>query len=563
MTSYHALASQLKERLASSEGSLVQVHMVHMVSAPIGAGLDIATRLSLELGGQFEVNLYAACPVSVVKTLNSHLSGSGVAALPGVYRVRVTETVVLTLRVCNDASEGLGWLEDMPGKCDVAIVEGTGRLDCRWLVDSGWAGNECWLVEFPEISVRKITISANEAQGSFGGKLGPRTVMRSGDDVAVIGAGIAGMTLAHVLSAGGFKVTVIDSVDPLSGQGTHSGHLAAALTPVVSADDNVRSRLSRAGALAADRLWRNLSPEIGKRCGALQLERLQGERRRVGLAQVADSFGYPEWAQWLDPVKASEIAGVRLDRAALWLPGGWLVKVESLIKELGAGIRVGFVQSFADRLIREAGLWKVVDGHGQVVSSAKAVIVANAGDSTRLLANSGLLTDQSTVDSKVQRLSSMHRLAGEITAIPANLLHGGPNCIVGGDGYVLPAVDGWCISGGTYVRGTVDAHTTEQGKRGNVERAASLLAMPELPDVLGPSSRVFQQLPGWSGWRAVVAGRLPVVGPVGDADGVYVSTAGASRGLTWSVLMAELIRDHLQGRFPALEHDLLRAISWA
>ena len=73
---------------------------------------------------------------------------------------------------------------------------------------------------------------------------------------AIVGAGIAGASVAHALARRGWQVTVFDQeVRPAGGA---SGLPAGLAVPHVSADDNPRSRLSRSGtrllAQHADRL---------------------------------------------------------------------------------------------------------------------------------------------------------------------------------------------------------------------------------------------------------------------------------------------------------------------
>lgn len=367
----------------------------------------------------------------------------------------------------------------------------------------------------------------------------------------VIGAGISGLTIAAVLGGRGWAVEVLDPHPPGTNS-RHAAHLAAALTPVVSSDDNERSQLSRAGALAADRFWASLPTVIGHRCGALQLQRPQTQKRWVDLQAVSEAFAMPRWARWVDAQGASEAAGISLPRGGLWLPGGWLIQVARLLEVLAQMPGVNVVTGHASRLRRQAGNWQVMDGSSQVLAQAPLVIMANAADTNTLLQRSALwpIDDVSTKF----RLTELHQLAGEVTCLPAQAIAGGPACIVGGDGYVLPAVDGWCVSGGTYVRELSQTQCTSAGRQINVQRAAALLNMPSLVDQLPTDN-----LPGWAGFRAVLPGRLPALGPLSSAgcEGLWMQTAGASRGLTWSVLGAELVADALEGAPLALQRSLL------
>jgi tRNA 5-methylaminomethyl-2-thiouridine biosynthesis bifunctional protein len=370
------------------------------------------------------------------------------------------------------------------------------------------------------------------------------------DSVLVIGAGISGLTTAAVLAAQGFSTTVVG--DPQ----VHASHWAAALTPVVSADDNSRSRLSRAGALAAARYWRSLPSDIGLACGALQLQRPQGAKRVVDLRAVSAAFDMPAWAQWLEPNQASERAGLELGRGGLWLAGGWAVRVPRLLHVLATQPGVNVMHGYVTELRRQAGQWQAVNSHGDVIGQGHVAVLANAGDACALLQRSELWTDR-IADS---RLSGLHGLAGEITLLDPSVLGGGPRCIVGGDGYVLPPMDGACVSGGTYVRGD-RALCSKEGRATNIARAGELLNLPDLAAEMQERPAGLEPLTGWSGWRAVLPGRLPAIGSVSETSDLWVFTGCASRGLTWSVLGAGLIADALTKSPIRLEKSLISAIS--
>ncbi|MCD8538133.1 MAG: FAD-dependent oxidoreductase [Burkholderiaceae bacterium] len=317
--------------------------------------------------------------------------------------------------------------------------------------------------------------------------------------VLVIGGGICGSTTAAVLAQAGLDVTLFD---PGS---THDGHLAAALTPVISGDDNARSRLSRLGAIEADRFWRSLRAqtgiEFGLPCGALQLQRPDGAKRAQDLKAQSLAFNQPDWARWVDRDQASRLAGIELPRGGIWYPGGWLIQVPKLIQALRSISGVHVVPHAVSCVEQTGQGWLARGEHDQILGQGDAVVLANAFDVLDLLERSGF--EQSIAACK--RLPALHRLAGEVTLLPAHALVGGPQCVVGGDGYVLPAVGGWCVSGGTYVRGAETAKCTEAGKRANIDRVSELLGMSF---ELGEDGH----LPGWAGWRAVLPGRcLPSV----------------------------------------------------
>ncbi|MEJ2897039.1 FAD-dependent oxidoreductase, partial [Bordetella avium] len=141
---------------------------------------------------------------------------------------------------------------------------------------------------------------------------------------------------------------------------------------------------------------------------------------------------------------------------------------------------------------------------------------------------------------------------GLVSLVPGGALGGGPHCMIGGEGYVLPAVDGWCVVGSTYAPGVAQSEVSLAGQQRNLEKAAGLLGAP-LDAVAGP-------LPGWAGWRAVMPGRLPVLGELPGVSGVWLASAYGSRGLSWSALAGDVIAARLCGEPLPLETDLLASV---
>lgn len=355
--------------------------------------------------------------------------------------------------------------------------------------------------------------------------------------VMVIGAGLAGAGVAHALALRGLPVDIVGG-----DRHAHGGHLAAALTPVVARDDNMRARLARAGSQRALRRWAGFGAV--RRVGTLHLERDAG--RTAALPDTLAALQFPaDWVRVVDRDEAQALAGVPVARGGLYFADGLLIEPQRLIDTLLDRPSIRRLHQQVARLEAAGSGWRVIGTAGEVLAETQHVVLANAVHARSLLAASGLLEP-------LPKLAEMHALAGQVTHVPAALLGGGPRCVVGGEGYLLPAVDGWCVAGSTYAHGAAASEVSAEGQAVNLGKAAGLLGHPLSVD---------GNLPGWAGWRAVLPGRLPAVGQLTHAKGVWLATGYASRGLSWSALMGDVIAAQLFAEPLPLENDLLASIA--
>jgi len=373
----------------------------------------------------------------------------------------------------------------------------------------------------------------------------------------VVGAGPAGAGIAHALGLRGWQVDVFDPRfgPPLAHGpvGRHHGHVAAALTPVIDRDDPFRARLSRAGSLRAQARWQHLPDNAAPwRCGTVQPARDAAHAKR--LQQTLAALAFPaDWVRWVGRDDARRITGLPVMGdgipGGVYLRDGLLVRPDALLTALLGTTGITLHARRVAALRPAAVGWQALDDHGRVLSEAAIAVIANAAGAPQLLPADSLAL--------LPRLQSLHALAGEISLLPASVLAGGPRCIVGGAGYLLPAVNGWCVAGSTYVHGASTAQTSAAGRCVNIDKAANLSGL----SIDAHTDADIDTASGWAGWRAVLPGRLPAIGPVPNAPGLWLATGYASRGLTWSALAGDLIGATLEGEPLPLEQDLLAAIT--
>ncbi|MBP6020390.1 MAG: tRNA (5-methylaminomethyl-2-thiouridine)(34)-methyltransferase MnmD [Burkholderiaceae bacterium] len=368
------------------------------------------------------------------------------------------------------------------------------------------------------------------------------------EQIAIVGGGIAAAGIAHALAAHGHEITVLDPLFALNPAASHGGHLGAAMTPALSRDDDMRSRLSRAGVARAWQRWQALGVDARpSRCGTLHPVSASQE---LSWRAALQSLQFPQdWVQWLDVGQASEKAGIQLKNGGLWFHYGQKVRPDRLLPALFAHRRIYCRTATAARLQCLAdGNWSVLDHHGREITRASQVVLANAAGVADMLSGVAAPTG-------LPKIAAMYRLAGQISYFRSPHLCGS-KVVVAGEGYWLPATSEIHVGGSTYCADATASIITTQGHQDIIGKLAALLNVrPSWFGALpGPAD-------GWAGWRAAIPDRLPVIGSLAAAPGVWLACAYGSRGLTWSALAADIMAARLHHEPVPLERELLQKIA--
>ena len=365
---------------------------------------------------------------------------------------------------------------------------------------------------------------AVEKRAGFGGKremLSGRNIRRAEPALAppypekkaaVIGAGLAGAAVCERLCARGWEVELYERhAEPAQGA---SGNHAGAFHPVVTPDDSVFARITRAGFLYGAARCKELAGVRWDPCGVLQLARTEKEAR----SQEQATAGLPgEYAQFVTREEATRHAGVPLAAPGVWFPEAGWVQPASLVRAQ--------LESCGTRLRRRFG------ESATRLPDAPVVVLANSFEAPKLAPLPCL---------------RMRRVRGQLTYLAEGALDA-PHIVVVRGGMVLPPVDGICVVGATYDLDDEDEAVREESEAGNLER---------LKNILGVEAHGARQ--GRVGFRAVTPDRLPVVGKI--AERVYAAFAYGSRGLIWAALAAEIVASELEAEPLPVEGALLRAL---
>jgi tRNA 5-methylaminomethyl-2-thiouridine biosynthesis bifunctional protein len=370
----------------------------------------------------------------------------------------------------------------------------------------------------------------------------------------VIGAGLAGAAACERLCARGWQVTLVERHAQAAMEA--SGNLAGITMPMLSKDDNIASRLSRAAFLFALGYWDRLggvgAAIEGAACGVLWVAKDAAHARLQRATAAARGFP-PAYAQWLEAAQASTRFGALAPEGAWLFPqGGWIRPAsacQAMLAACGSDLRQHFGAGSVT-LERGGDEWRVLDAGGAPIAQAPTVILASGAGATALAQAATL---------------PLISVRGQVTHLAADAL---PELglVLCREAYVTPASNGVRSAGATYDEDG-DPALRASSQRENLDRVRSMLGDPALA--------LDAPLAGRVGFRSVAPDRLPLVGALPDPRhtagterlrdlprqrGLYGLLGYASRGLTWAPLAAELLAAALEGEPLPLEASLTAAL---
>lgn len=355
---------------------------------------------------------------------------------------------------------------------------------------------------------------------------------------AIIGAGLAGASVAASLARRGWQVQVLDqAATPAAGA---SGLPVGLLLPHVTSDDGPLSRLSRSGVrmmlqqaqqhLQEGRHW--------SACGVLEREINGTPQLPIAWTDAGQDWSLPS-GKALTP---SQVLGPGIWHAK----GAWLKPAQLVQAWLGqSGVHF---QGHAkvSQLRQDADIWHLLDDTGRVLCSAERVVFASAFGTGQLLASLGL---QSTpLAAQIKHLPTMQGMRGLLNwAVHTDsnvAIESFPPFPVNGFSSLVPGVPtdqgkAWFM-GSTYQPLQQPERCDQDNQNRNFAHLQKLL--PALANDL-QSAFASDALKVWKNIRCVTSDRLPLVGPLdsGNQPSLWLCSGLGSRGLSFSVLCAELL----------------------
>ena len=365
--------------------------------------------------------------------------------------------------------------------------------------------------------------------------------------------------MAHSLASRGWAVTVLDQAE---GVGAGASGLPAGLAaPHVSPDDNVLSRITRAGVRATLQRAEALLQSGTDWALSGVLEHNLAGKRRLPTGDTGPDAPQNSAHPCSTPASAEQIAAAGLppETPALWhAQAGWIRPRQLVAAQLlTPGVQVLWGRK-AHTMERRDGLWLVTDAQGKTLGQAPLLVVASAFDSLALLRPlPGFAVPLNPLRGQISyghldKLNDAQRQ--QLPPFPVN-----------GHGSFISNVPtpkgppGWFI-GSTFERNCKQAPVREEDHAANQLRLATLL-----PNLGAAMQQQFgpEQVHGWAGLRCTLPNRLPAVGPI-DSErlpGLWLSAGMGARGISLAVLCGELTAAWLENEALPLAPSLAKHLA--
>ncbi len=345
-------------------------------------------------------------------------------------------------------------------------------------------------------------------------------------DFLILGAGLAGITLADSLSSVGAHITIIDKKGIASGaSGTPVGMADPAASrnanlfwEPVNCYDTIKQTLEKVRDYSGKTFYRE-TPVCRP---ALSHERARAYQRSLERQNWPDG-----WCRW---ISADEIhgkyEGINCVDGGLWHTTGLTVAVPEF---LGAyldmlknhGVQYETLPDYT--LTRDQSLWNLLSDEFSL--RAKNVIHA---------------TGSASLESKYWSDLPNEPVKGQILQMKPS--QGIPfDFALSGNGYISYVHPDQLVIGSTYEHEFTHPEPDENGLKTIMRKFKQIL-----PDM--PANVTLQK--HWSGIRVSTPNRLPVIGAHHSEPGLYLFTGLGSKGLLYSRYTAQHLADNLLNDTP-------------
>ena len=341
-------------------------------------------------------------------------------------------------------------------------------------------------------------------------------------NVAIIGAGIAGCTLAYKLANRGHKVDIYDQNNEVC-LGA-SGNEVLITYPRLSAFDSPYARFCAQSFLFASSFYDQLDTEAWKKCGVFLMSHDdQSLKRQDSLLNVrSDNLLFEE----LNIDEASRRAGIKLNNGGIFFEKGGFIEPKALCKVLIGHKNIRKILSTkVKKIISEETINKIFIE--KKISEYDEICLCTGYTSNELIQLPGLSSKRGQV-SYVKSSQDIENLKFPICA----------------SGYFSPRIGSSHVVGSSYSDVKKDSILEEE----HLSNRRKLKAIHDFEVTI---------VDGKVGFRAVTKDRMPLVG---QKKGFYINTGHGSRGSTSAPLCAEIIANLIDNKPLPVENSVKVAL---
>jgi glycine oxidase len=365
-------------------------------------------------------------------------------------------------------------------------------------------------------------------------------------DVAIIGGGVIGASIAFELTGAKLSVAVLDRQQPgREASWAAAGMLSPApdsprdLPLVPLARESLKlypefvAAIEEASGESAGHARQGALEIFSAPCGETDRDRRVAECRQLGSA--AEPIALDTLRQWEPAIGPAA-------RAAAWLPEEGTVEPRSLMSAVMAAARHRGAEFRSDcgvtGLVRKHNRCIGVVAGGQEIAASQVVVAAGCFSREIAPENEWFAPYAPTRPVRGQMMALRPDGAGLRRVLRSER------------GYLVPRRDGRIVAGSTSEEVGFERRTTPAGMRKIFDAALELF-----PGLAGA-----EVLETWSGLRPGTPDDLPILGPT-DIDGLLIATGHYRNGILLAPVTAILIREWItgaRGGFDASAYSPLR-----
>lgn len=359
--------------------------------------------------------------------------------------------------------------------------------------------------------------------------------------IVIIGAGVAGCTIAAELKKSGYDVHIVDQ--GLGPAQATSGHHAALAHPHLTRFPTPLQQLTKL-------LNRQAFEQFAKQrlfVGAHQIMTDENWVSRQAMELRIERLGLTSSdAKILDEKEGQAISG--LYRKGVWYPQAGVYDLIQICQDSLRDFepeRLHWNKKIhAIEFINKK--WVLKDTKDQPIFEADALVLANNLAVSDLLGSIGVSLELRSVRGQLSRFSVSDD-SQWISYLPKTPLTGG--------GYSTPAIKGikeYSIQvGSSYDEDNWQLEHWDESDVHNKQQLKTLIACETL------NEEELKVGPSFVGLRSAARDRMPVIGGISGIPGLFIASAYGARGVLWSTLAPRLITRCVEAYFE--EAAFLRA----